>query len=173
MLQDKYLPRADIKKSHTIEINAPVDKVYAAMENFNLAQPRVINWLFKLRGIPVHKELTLKHLEKIGFIRLETITAKEIVIGIIGQFWSPTGKLQKVEPEAFVHIFNAGYAKAIWNFEFEKIGEFKTRLTTETRIYCPDRSTRFRFKVYWSIISPFSSWIRKEILKSVKTQSEK
>lgn len=143
------------------------------VENFNLAQPRVIKLLFRLRGIPVHNSLTLQRLEKINFIRLETITNKEIIIGIIGQFWKPTGRLQKFEPQAFVNIHNFDYAKAIWNFEFHKINDHKTRLTTETRIFCPAKSTRFKFKVYWLLISPFSSWTRKEMLRSVKAQSEK
>jgi len=55
-------------------------------EALNFEKSRAICWLFKLRGIPVPESLTLKGLEKINFVKLETVPNKEIITGLIGQF---------------------------------------------------------------------------------------
>jgi hypothetical protein len=172
MLQDKYLRQADISKSEFIEINAPIDKVYPIVEALNFEKSKIIYWLFKLRGIPVPKSLTLKGLERINFVKLEAIPNKEIIIGLIGQFWTPTGRLEIFKPEEFVDFDNSNFAKATWNFELTKVDDFKTRLNTETRIFCPTTETKKKFKTYWTIIQPFSSLIRREILKAIKKQAE-
>ncbi len=172
MLQDKYLREADFLKSEFIEINAPFDKVYPVVEALNFEKSKVIYWLFKLRGIPVPESLTLKGLERINFVKLETIPNKEIIIGLIGQFWTPTGRLKRFKPEEFINFDNSNFAKATWNFELIKVNDSKTRLNTETRIFCPTTETKRKFKTYWTIIQPFSSWIRREILRAIRKQAE-
>lgn len=172
MLQDKYLRKADFSNSTFIEIDAPFDKVYPVVETLNFEQSRIIYWLFKLRGIPVPESLTLKGLEKINFIKLETIPNKEIIIGLIGQFWTPTGRLKSFKPDDFISFDNLDFGKATWNFELTEGRNFKTRLTTETRIFCPTAETKRKCKTYWTIIQPFSSWIRREILRALKKQVE-
>ncbi|POY37963.1 hypothetical protein C3K47_05415 [Solitalea longa] len=172
MLQDKYLRQSDFSKSEFIEINAPIDKVYLVVETLNFEKSRIIYWLFKLRGIPVPESLTLKGLEKINFVKLETIPNKEIILGLIGQFWTPTGRLKKFKPEEFINFDDSTFAKATWNFELTESNDLKTRLNTETRIFCPTTKTKKKFKIYWTIIQPFSSWIRKEILRAIKNQAE-
>ncbi|MEB2778682.1 hypothetical protein SYJ56_25465 [Algoriphagus sp. D3-2-R+10] len=172
MLQNKYLPNADFSNSEFIEIDAPFDKVFPVVEELNFKESRVIYWLFKLRGIPVPESLTLKGLEKINFVKLETIPDKELIIGLIGQFWTPTGRLKSFKSEDFISFENLEFAKAIWSFELSEGNNLKTRLNTETRILCPTDASKAKFKIYWTIIQPFSSWIRREILKALRKQVE-
>jgi hypothetical protein len=172
MLQEKYLQQPDFSKSEFIYINAPIDKVYPVVETLNFEKSKIIYWLFKLRGIPVPESLTLKGLERINFVKLETIPNREIIIGLLGQFWTPTGRLKKFKPEEFISFDNSDFAKATWNFELTKVNEFRTRLYTETRIYRPTPETKRKFKTYWTIIQPFSSWIRREILRAIREQAE-
>lgn len=166
------MQQADFSKSEFIDINAPLDKVYPLVETLNFEKSKIIYWLFKLRGIPVPGSLTLKGLERINFVKLETIPNKEIIIGLIGQFWTTTGRLKRFKPEEFINFDNPNFAKATWNFELEEVNDIKTRLITETRIFCPTIGTKRRFKTYWIIIQPFSSWIRREILKAIRKQAE-
>jgi hypothetical protein len=172
MLQDKYLSKADFSKSEFIEINAPFDKVYPVVETLNFEKSIIIYWLFKLRGIPVPESLTLKGLERINFVKLEAIPNKEMIIGLIGQFWTPTGRLKKFKPEEFLNIYDSEFAKATWSFELIGCNDSKTRLITETRIFCSTAETKRKFKAYWTIIQPFSSWIRREILRAIRKQAE-
>jgi hypothetical protein len=47
-----------------------------------------------------------------------------------------------------------------------------TGLSTETRIKCFGRGALWKFRIYWSLVGPFSGLIRKAILERVKTQAE-
>lgn len=172
MLQNKYLAQSDIAKIEMIRINAPVEKIYPLIENLSFRDSKLIYWLFKLRGIPVPESLSLAGLEKIRFIKLDAIPNKEIIIGLIGQFWTPTGKLKKFNPNEFLGFRDPDFAKATWSFELDEESDSVTVLKTETRVLCLKDNTRRKFKFYWTIIQPFSSWIRREILKSVKRQAE-
>ena len=46
-----------------------------------------------------------------------------------------------------------------------------TRLTTETRVFAPDRSVRRRFALYWTAIRPGSGMIRRMWLRAVKRRA--
>ncbi|MEX2234934.1 MAG: hypothetical protein WD824_22415 [Cyclobacteriaceae bacterium] len=172
MLQDKYLAVADVCKKDSIDIRASIDKIFPIVEELNFKNSKVIYWLFKLRGLPVPESLTLKGLEKMNFVRLETRPGREIIIGLIGQFWTITGGLKRFKPEAFTSYSNTNNAKATWSFELVELTNAMTRLTTETRVLCPTQKAKARFMFYWTIVRPFSAWIRKEILKSIKKQAE-
>jgi FixJ family two-component response regulator len=45
-------------------------------------------------------------------------------------------------------------------------------LSTETRIKCFGRAASWKFRLYWSLVAPFSGIIRKAILKQVKVEAE-
>lgn len=100
----------------------------------------------------------------------ETVN-KEMVIGLIGKFWTIAGGLQKTDAESFKSFDTAGYAKAVWNFSVHPEGS-NTRLTTETRIKCLDEESRRSFGRYWMFIRLFSGLIRIEMLKTIKRKAE-
>lgn len=172
MLQDKYLKIADVYKTEYIDIKGSIEKIFPIVEELSFKNSKVIYWLFKLRGIPVPDSLSLKGLEKLNFVKLETNQKREIILGIIGQFWTPTGRLKRFKPDDFINFNDKDYAKAIWNFELIEINSSTTRLSTETRVFCPTEKIKKRFRFYWAFIQPFSTWIRREILKSIKRQVE-
>jgi hypothetical protein len=171
-LQSKYLPHFDVSKVEHIEVDAPVEIVFALVEKLDFSMSRIIRWLFRLRGLPVPGSLSLQGLENLRFIRLETIRNEAIIIGLIGQFWTPAGNLQRFLPEEFIEYDDHRYAKATWSFHLEAQGKDKAILHTETRVFCPTSETKKKFRMYWRLIEPFSTWIRKEILKGVKAKAE-
>ncbi len=170
-LQNKYLPASDISKSEVIVIHAPVEVVFRIVEDLDFSNSQVIRILFRLRGMPVPESLTLRGLEKLNFIRLETIKNEEMIIGLIGQFWTPSGRLKKFQPREFVEFQDSRYAKATWSFSLIPVDNC-IQLVTETRVLCPTRETKKKFRRYWRLIQPFSSLIRREILRSIKAKAE-
>ncbi len=106
-----FLHRNSLKSMHRLTRCMPV------VETLNFEKSRIIYWLFKLRGIPVPESLTLKGLEKINFVKLEAVPNKEVIIGLIGQFWTPTGRLKRFKPEEFINFDKSDFAKSTWNFE--------------------------------------------------------
>ncbi len=117
--------------------------------------------------------LRLDGLLKTGFILLADAPDKELVLGLVGRFWSLSGEVQHLDKDEFRRFNKRGYAKATWNFSLEPLGANATRLTTETRVCCLDEASRRRFRLYWLFISPFSAWVRKKALRIIKSESER
>lgn len=172
-LQQKYLPEYDFSKREFISVNSSKDKIFPFIKNLDFKNSRIIYWLFKLRGIPVPESLTLSGLEKIGFIKLEVIENEELILGLVGEFWTLKGNLKKMSPENFKLFKNDSYAKTTWNFKLTPINTNQTTVVTETRVRCLSNTNKRKFRAYWLIIQPFSSMIRKEILKTIKNNVEK
>lgn len=108
-----------------------------------------------------------------GFVILEDVPGEELVIVVAGKFWRPDGgRCLDLTVGDFAAFARAGYAKAAWNFKLRTKSPQCTDLSTETRIECFGRAALWKFRFYWSLVSPFSGLIRKAILKQVKTEAE-
>ena len=169
-LHDKYLPRYDFNEVHQKLIDAPAEVIYRLIRNQDFSGSWIIRALFFLRGLPA-KKVTIKGLTDRKFVVLEERPNEEIIIGLIGQFWKPTGELQSFEPNAFIS-FKGPFAKATWTFELKSQANQKM-LITETRIACPDKETKESFSRYWFVIKPFSGLIRREMLRAIKVKAER
>ena len=117
------------------------------------------------------ENVTLRSMRRSRFEILGEILNREMVIGLIGKFWTPGGGLQKIDAESFKRFETAGFAKAVWNFSIVEDGG-DSRLATETRIKCTDAESKRRFGFYWMFIGPFSGLIRMEMLKLIKRKAE-
>jgi hypothetical protein len=172
MLQDKFLPQYQFSEKHSIQIKASAEQVFNSVLNMNFADSWIISVLFKLRGLPSGTIRGIEGLREMGFTLLETETNKEIMLGLIGQFWKPKGNIQACNPDEFIEFNKADFAKTTWNFEIFKLDDAHVKLETETRILCMSETVRKRFARYWFFIRPFSGLIRMEILRSIKRNSE-
>lgn len=171
MLIDTYLPRFDVCERHTTRIHAPVDRVYVAVRRLNLQRSRFIKTLFRLRGLPA-SALTLEGLRKLNFAILAEDPPRELLLGLVGRFWTLSGDLQAVDHETFARFDRAGYAKAAWSFTLTPTPRNVVALATETRVLCLDDTSRRRFERYWRFIGPFSGLIRREMLRTLRSQAQ-
>ena len=188
MIIDESLPVYDVVERHRTEVRAPVERVYDAVRRLDLgggsATVRSLLWLRGLaarlrpssdRGAGEGRlSLTLDALlEGGGFVLLGERPNRELVLGLVGRFWTASGDLQRVDVSGFRDFGRPGYAKAAWNFCVEEgRDEGTTWLTTETRVLCLDEASRRRFRLYWTLIGPFSGLIRKDMLRCMKRQAE-
>ncbi|MEK6304040.1 MAG: hypothetical protein AABO41_25335 [Acidobacteriota bacterium] len=182
MLIDEYFPSYDVVERHRIEVNAPSNLVYDAARNLDLSDSRIVRALFRLREIPGwcrsrHSRaqrlgLTLEDLLASGFVVLGERSEEEIVLGLVGRFWTASGGIKRVDAKAFFAFSSPGYAKAAWNFSLRETPDAVTELTTETRVLCLDNLSRRRFRLYWTLVAPFSGLIRMEALRSIKRAAE-
>ena len=170
MLIDSFLPEYDFSEKHDIRIRATAKTVFRALNETDLCDSFVVRWLFRLRGLPAQK-VTLRETPRLGFEILGESENREILLGLVGKFWTLKGDIRKISPDDFRAFDEKGFAKTVWNFTLdETTGE--TRLTTQTRIKCLDAASRKKFGFYWSFIQPFSGLIRKEMLKTIKHRAE-
>jgi len=178
MLIDEFLPVYDAVERHQIDISAPVEPVYDTVRSLDLSDSTVIRWLFWLRGLPALRlsrdqpkkrlGLTLDGLLKSGFILLGERPPQELLLGLVGRFWTSSGDIQRLDVAGFRNFEIPGYAKAAWNFSLSERADGLARLATETRVRCLDDASRRRFRLYWLLIRPFSGLTRRELLRAVK-----
>jgi hypothetical protein len=171
LLIDTYLPHYNVQALYGIDIHAPLPRVYAAARSLDLRGSWIIRLLFRLRGLP-EANLTLEGMVQWGFILLADEPEREIVHGLIGRFWVRSPQILTVPAEAFANFKRPGLAKAVMNLAFFSGEKGTVRLTTETRVSCPDESSRRSFRRYWRLIGPFSGLIRKEWLRLIRKQAE-
>lgn len=182
MVIDDIMPLYDVSKRYSMTIAASADKVYSALKKANLNDSPFIRLLFLLRGLPaIYKSprvsaesnrLTISDIANSGFMLLAEKPEEEIVIGIVGQFWKPTGNIHPIRPEEFASFSEKHFAKATWNFLLHPISPSATELSTETRVYGTDDTSKKQFRRYWRVIGPFSGIIRKELLNIIKRDAE-
>jgi len=175
---DESLPIYDVGTSYQIGIHAPPSVIYQCLlrSDFNnLWLVRLLMTIRSGRRFPrtlVPSDLR-QRLQGTGFVILSEVPDDEIVMGVAGRFWRPDGgRCLDLIANDFIGFSRPGYAKAAWNFKLRAESPECTVLSTETRIRCLGWEALWKFRFYWSLVSPFSGLIRKAILRQVKTAAE-
>lgn len=148
-LLDKYLPRYTFHEHHKIIVNATQKDVFNAAKNLDLNGSFITKRLLRIRGLPV-TDLSLQgFIKNVCFKYIEEDQYNEFVI-------------DAAQPN--LEIF--------WNFYFKEEAENKILVSTETRILCLTKRSRFLFSVYWLFVKPFSGITRREMLRLIKENAE-
>ena len=121
-------------------------------------------WRRKLRA---NDAFTLRRFLDAGFVCLEDVPNHEIVLGLTGRFWTPTGCLVPTDPSSFRDGPEAGQAQAAWNFTITPAENAMTVLATETRVRVAE-DARQSFLRYWFVVRPFSGLLRMKMLRAVR-----
>lgn len=171
MLIDRYLNTFDFSERHYVMVSGSPDEIYRAAYEIDFTESFAIRWLLRLRGMST-ENFSLRAIEQSIFKKLDEEPGSELVLGLIGRFWTIFGDLQKIRSASdFCEFEKPGYAKAVWNFSVDEEGS-RSRLTTETRIRCLDDTSRRSFGYYWTLVRPFSGLIRMEMLRAIKRRVE-
>ncbi|HEY0005420.1 MAG TPA: hypothetical protein VGB17_11475 [Pyrinomonadaceae bacterium] len=177
MLIDQFLPRYDVHERHRTKVHASLEEVYAVVRELDLSRARLTQALMRLRGMGAGRsspaELNLDHLlKKMCFILLGERPQEELLLGLAGRFWKPSGELRRLDAEEFRNFNEPGYAKAAWNFSLSEQADGSVLLETETRVSCLDETSRRRFRLYWMIVGPFSGLLRRDMLRALRLKAE-
>lgn len=172
MLIDEFLPDYQIRKKHQVTVQSSPEETFERVRLLDISQARFSMMLFRFRGLSASEKFTLKDFLKMRFVLLGEKENEELLLGLAGQFWTPTGKLHRLDPDDFRKFDEPGNAKAVWNFSLKDRGKNNVVLETETRIQCLDETSWKRFRLYWLAIGSFSGLIRREILWTLKRQAE-
>lgn len=190
------MSRYDVVERHRIRVHAPPHVVFAAIREADLAAGRWTRILLALRAIPAaalaivrspraaraevrqrvaarRDGVHLEDFERAGFRIVAERAPEELVIGLLGRFWTPRGALvPEVTAETFRSGPPKGQALAGWNFTVADGGDGWCELRTQTRVWCaPD--ARWKFRLYWLFVRPGSGLIRREMLRSIRRHAER
>ena len=168
-LLDEILPNFDVAAKYTIRIRATPEQIFNILQK-GIPTGTLTRFLMMLRRLPriVRKDES----EDYSFYKLKQSQAREIVIGIVGQFWKPVARTVTINNlEEFLAFERNGFSKAALNLRITSQEDGTCLLSTETRVlsYGPAKE---KFASYWQLIKPFSALIRKEVLRKIKKQAE-
>jgi len=174
------MPSFDVVERHATVVSATPGHAYAVIRRIDLARSVPIRFLFSLRGLaaiargrPVRRSWRLEDIIRAGFVLLAEEPGVEIVLGVVGRFWTPAGGLHRVAAGGFIGFDDPGFAKGVWNFRVDPMSGNRARISTETRVHCTDDASRRKFLRYWRLIGPFSGFIRSRALALVRAEIER
>jgi hypothetical protein len=180
---DEFMPAYQFGEFHSVRINAPRERVYAAIRDVTpneITLFRTLTWIRRfgrsakediLNAPPDEPILALSM--RTNFLKLAEEPGREIVLGTL--VTAPKGTRLKKDstPEDFKALHAPGFALGAINFRLEDAGYRETLLTTETRVYATDASARKKFAAYWRVIYPGSALIREMWLRAIRRRAEK
>lgn len=179
-LIDEWMPDYDAVERHRIRVRAPAARLWPLVQALEMRRSPVISALIALRTLPARlagrvpprpRATSRESLLRAGFVLLGEAEGSEIVLGLTGRFWRPSGDVLRVPAEDFRAFAEPGYAQAVWNFTVTEDGD-AALVATETRIRCTDAASRRSFLRYWRLIHPFSGLIRTEMLRSIRRAAQ-
>lgn len=180
---DSFMPSYHFNEVHSVLVQAPPEQVYRALHQVTPSEVSLLSSLFWLRSLggcadsraeiqgrrtPILDELTTQ-----GFVRLGEHPGRELVLGVVGQFWRLKGGPEPVRSASeFLEFVRPGFVKATINFVVMDAGGSASKVVTETRILATDTTAQRRFGWYWRLIYPGSMLIRIMWLRAIKQRAE-
>ena len=173
MILDELMPTYDVSERHELRVRATADVVYRAARDADLTAGLVPRLLMTLRGMTrLDRVIRMADLERMGFTVVAEDPPHEVVIGLMGKFWTPGGNLcARVTREDFASGPPPGFALAGWNFSVEPVGPDESVVRTETRVRCSP-GARTRFRLYWLLVRSGSGLIRRSMLRAIRARAE-
>lgn len=178
-LLDRFVPVADVRERHTINIQAPAALVMDVARTFQLESIWIVRTLFRMRARLMGEPATLterriglvEQMLSIGWQRLAEDPAHYFVAGAACRPW-------EVEP-GFTPVAGdfAGFAqpdrvKIAWTLEATELRPAFTRFATETRVAATDEQARAKFRRYWRKFGAGIVLIRLVLLPAVRRRAE-
>ena len=179
VLIDRYMPEFDVVERHETSVAADVSRTYEAAMTMDLGRSIPVQALLAIRSIPSfltgkrkpQLSLRLDDLSAAGFVILAEEPNEEFVVGAVGRFWRPTSDIRRIDADDFIDFDTPGMAKATMNLRVDRENG-TTVLSTETRVMATDERARRLFSYYWTLIGPFSGFIRHKMLGAIKRSAE-
>jgi len=176
-LLDTYLPNYQFAERHSTWVNASPREALDVIMDYDFTADGITAMLMALRRLPGRLlGKVLPHVAPPTNFTMRTFTPlardgdREMAAGLVGRFWRLDGGLVSIaDGDAFLRYAEAGVPKLVMNFSAEPDGA-RTRLSTETRVFCPDTVSRLRFTPYWYVIRLASGLIRRRFLSRIQAQ---
>ena len=180
-LMEKFLPHHQFSARHQATIRCRPGELLDTIQNYQPPNDRLSEVAMRARQLPARlmhwvspsRNAPPSPFTRASFTPLGREGDREIVGGLVGKFWRPDfGLLVLDGPSEFLACNPPRTAKLVIGFVAEAAGD-DTLLTTETRVYCPDRHSLLMFTPYWLAIRSVSGLLRRRALASIRVIAEK
>jgi hypothetical protein len=178
---DRFVPSYQFSEHHQLRVAAPPTRTFEAIRTVTASEITLFRTLNSIRrfgrsgpesvlNAPEHLPI-LDVATQTTFLQLAHEKDREIVVGTLVAAPPEMCPPQERTPQWFQALAEPGYAKAAMNFLVEPDGT-GSLITTETRVFATDGSTRRRFAAYWRVIYPGSALIRRMWLRAIQRRAE-
>lgn len=177
---DQFAPAWQFREVHTRRVDAPPERVWTAIKEVradDILFFRTLTWI-RRGGRPLPPgvlnaggdEPIIDVAIKGGFVLLAADAPRELVVGAVVA--APRGPRQPLTAELFTRPFPPGFALATMNFLVKPDRDGASQVSTETRVFANDPSSRRAFAAYWRVIYPGSALIRRMWLRAIEERAE-
>ena len=179
---DEWMPTWQFDEQHTIHVEAPPKKVFAAIREVRADEIFLFRTLIAIRrcgrpgpesimNAPEEKPL-LDVATQTTFIYLADEPPRELVVGTVVAAPAKARASGKLTPEIFRKTLPPGVVLATMNFLVTPDDRGGSTISSVTRVYANSPSIVRRFAIYWRIIHPGSDIIRRTWLRAIKRRAE-
>ncbi|HEY6148822.1 MAG TPA: hypothetical protein VIZ69_14035 [Thermoanaerobaculia bacterium] len=176
---DEFAPAWQFRERHEMHIEAPPERVFAAIRRVRADEIflfRTLTWI-RRGGRPqkgsildaAGRESLIDVAIHSTFVLLADEPPRELVVGTV--IAAPSGSRGKATPDTFRSPLPPGFTLAAMNFLVRPDGEGGSLLTTETRVFANSAAARRKFAVYWRVIYPGSALIRRMWLRAIRERA--
>jgi hypothetical protein len=174
-----FLPNPCHSEIHRIFVNAEPAEAWQQARHFDMSEVSWVKLLFDIRTLPERlftkekvaesKSLSIDEITKseTGFILLDEIPGKEVVVGSVGKYWHLKIPFYKITPENFKSFDDPGYGKIAWAVSVEPFRNGST-ISFELRIAATDETSWKKFHRYYSVIGKASHLIRSSLMSHLE-----
>lgn len=176
---DTLMPNPDVRKRHSIVVNAPAAVVWEVARTFDMQSVPLVALIFRLRarllGARGTGQASLRpdDLVRLGWGILVDMPGRLLAAGAACKPWEGDVVFTPVPPERFPAYAEPERVLITWTLEAEPLGGERTRLATETRARGTDAEARRRFRRYWRVFGVGIVGIRWLLLPAIRRAAER
>jgi hypothetical protein len=180
-LLDCFMPSYEVVERHHARVAAPADVTLEVAATMDLFQLPLVRAIFRGRELilgatpderPRPRGL-LAEVQALGWVVLEQIPGREIVVGAVTKPWEANVTFRSVPSDQFAAFAEPDYVKIAWTLRADPIGDRESIFRTETRVLATSSSARARFRRYWAFLSPGIIVIRWLSLAPLRAEAER
>jgi hypothetical protein len=175
----KYLPNPHHSEMKRIFVEAKPAEAWQAARHFDASVMKWVRLLFEIRTFPevlTGKQHTQKDhrigIDQItendtGFMILEEIAGREVVVGSVGQFWHLNIPFADIHPSNFKEFNDPGWGKLAWAISVQPYLDGST-IGLELRTTATDNNSWNKLRNYYRVIGIGSKMIRSALMKHLE-----
>jgi hypothetical protein len=177
-LLDEAMPVWQFSERHSIEIDAPPDRVFEAINKVTADDIFLFRALVAIRRFgrrgpesilnAPERQPILDVATRTTFVVVANAPPRELVVGTVVAAPPEARRTGRLTRDLFYRKLQPGVALATMNFLVTPLGPNRSRVTTETRVFANTPETARRFAVYWRVIHPGSDIIRRSWLRAIR-----
>ena len=179
-LLDRFMPVYDVVERHHITVDAPAAVTLDLARTLALDTLPLPRAIFRARALilgskPPGHDLPAGLIDQMRALGWGVLAEEpgEIVLGAVTRPWEPSPTFHAVDPGQFARVATPDVVKIAWTLRADPLAPGASVFRTETRALPTDARARARFRIYWALLSPGISLIRRATLAPIKHRAER